>query len=88
MHGALTARTHDLGTAVMRARQACDEARHGARRCQEIDLFGEIGGMAFTPGSEALFVALSEIDHSEVPYTSLLQYRREEASEHPRWAAR
>lgn len=70
----LHARLVDM--AVTRAMQAFDAALRGRCRCQEIDLFGEVGGMAFTPGSEALFVALSEVEHSDVPYSSLLNFRR------------
>ena len=49
------------------------------RRCQEIDMFGELGGMAFSPDSEALFVSLSDVVYSEVSYSSLVQFRKSSA---------
>lgn len=45
-------------------------------RSQEIDMFGEIGGIAFSPDSEALFVALSDVSGSETSYSSLVQFRK------------
>lgn len=48
-------------------------------RCQEIDMFGELGGMAFSPDSEALFVSLSDVVYSEVSYSSLVQFRKSSA---------
>lgn len=46
------------------------------RRSQEIDMFGEIGGVAFSPDSEALFVALSDVSYSEMSYSSLVHFRK------------
>lgn len=39
--------------------------------CQEIDLFGEIAGIALTPSAEALYIAVSDR-----AYSSLLEYER------------
>ena len=39
-------------------------------------MFGEIGGIAFSPDSEALFVALSDVSFSEPSYSSLVQFRK------------
>ena len=39
-------------------------------------MFGEIGGIAFSPDSEALFVALSDVSGSETSYSSLVQFRK------------
>ena len=39
-------------------------------------MFGEIGGIAFSPDSEALFVALSDVSGSEPSYSSLVQFRK------------
>lgn len=44
---------------------------------QEIDFFGEIAGIAFTPGAEALFVAIPDRE-----YMSALCYKRGPAGEH------
>ncbi|GAQ83831.1 hypothetical protein KFL_001640060 [Klebsormidium nitens] len=49
-------------------------------RCQEIDLFGEIAGVSFSPDGEALFVGVSDRT-----YSSLLEYsriRRERCAEY------
>ncbi|CAN8073196.1 unnamed protein product [Agarophyton chilense] len=43
--------------------------------CQEIDLFGEIAGIALTPCSEGLFIAVSDRT-----YSSLLEYERRNTS--------
>lgn len=40
-------------------------------RCQEIDLFGEVAGFAISPGSESLFVAVSDR-----LYSSLIEFER------------
>jgi len=39
--------------------------------CQEIDLFGEIAGIALTPSAEALYIAVSDRT-----YSSLIEYER------------
>ena len=39
-------------------------------------MFGEIGGVAFSPDSEALFVALSDVSYADVSYSSLVQFRK------------
>jgi WD40 repeat protein len=44
----------------------------GLCSCQTIDIFGEISGISFTPGSEALYVASP--DHE---YPSTLCYKRQ-----------
>ena len=41
-----------------------------ARRCQTIDVFGEISGVSFTPDGSALFVGIYDLS-----YSSLLEYR-------------
>lgn len=43
--------------------------------CQEMDLFGEIAGIAITPGSESLFIAVSDR-----MYSSLLEFERKNSS--------
>ncbi|WIA08841.1 hypothetical protein OEZ85_008262 [Tetradesmus obliquus] len=43
----------------------------GFSRVQEIDLFGEVAGISFSPDASALFVAISDS-----MYSSLLQYQR------------
>ncbi|XP_044476029.1 uncharacterized WD repeat-containing protein C2A9.03-like isoform X2 [Mangifera indica] len=43
----------------------------GYTKCQEIDLFGEIAGIAFSPGAEALFVGIADRT-----YGSLLEFNR------------
>ncbi|KAI0564154.1 WD40 repeat containing protein [Gracilaria domingensis] len=43
--------------------------------CQEIDLFGEIAGIALTPCSEGLYIAVSDRT-----YSSLLEYERRSSS--------
>ena len=40
-------------------------------RCQEVDLFGEISGISFSPDGEALFVGIADRT-----YGSLLEYHR------------
>jgi hypothetical protein len=39
------------------------------RRCQEIDLFGEIGGCSFTPDSSSFFLCVAD-----VVYSSLMEF--------------
>lgn len=39
--------------------------------CQEIDLFGEIAGISFSPDTEALFVGIADRT-----YGSVLEYNR------------
>ncbi|KAH7434721.1 hypothetical protein KP509_06G032000 [Ceratopteris richardii] len=41
------------------------------RRCQEIDIFGEIAGISFSPDTEALFIGVADRT-----YGSLLEYNR------------
>ncbi|KAJ0087095.1 hypothetical protein Patl1_08498 [Pistacia atlantica] len=43
----------------------------GYAKCQEIDLFGEIAGIAFSPDAEALFVGIADRT-----YGSLLEFNR------------
>ncbi|CAI0447710.1 unnamed protein product, partial [Linum tenue] len=43
----------------------------GYVKCQEIDLFGEIAGISFSPDSESLFVGIADRT-----YGSLLEFRR------------
>ena len=40
-----------------------------ACRCQEIDLFGEIGGITFSPDGSSFFVSIAD-----VVYSSLQEY--------------
>ena len=40
-------------------------------RCQEVDLFGEISGISFSPDGEALFVGIADRT-----YGSLLEFHR------------
>lgn len=40
-------------------------------RVQEVDLFGEVAGISFSPDAQALFVAISD-----TLYSSLVQYQR------------
>ncbi|GJP79072.1 hypothetical protein CLOP_g9317 [Closterium sp. NIES-67] len=47
------------------------DVRGGYARCQEIDLFGEIAGVSFSPDSEALFVGVADRT-----YSSLLEFNR------------
>ncbi|CAD7704381.1 unnamed protein product [Ostreobium quekettii] len=46
----------------------------GYQECQEIDLFGEISGISFTPDADMLFVGI--VDET---YGSMVQYRRKAA---------
>lgn len=45
------------------------DVRDNYNSCQEIDMFGEIGGISFTPHDESLFIAVSD-----KAYSSLLEY--------------
>lgn len=47
------------------------DVKYDFKRCQTIDIFGEIGGVAFTPDSDRLFIA----DGDET-YGALLEYDR------------
>ncbi|XP_010544221.1 PREDICTED: uncharacterized WD repeat-containing protein C2A9.03 [Tarenaya hassleriana] len=47
------------------------DTESGFRNCQEIDLFGEIAGITFSPDTEALYVGVAD-----VTYGSLMEYRR------------
>ncbi|XP_044511855.1 uncharacterized WD repeat-containing protein C2A9.03-like isoform X2 [Mangifera indica] len=47
------------------------DAGSGYAKCQEIDLFGEIAGIAFSPDAEALFVGIADRT-----YGSLLEFNR------------
>jgi hypothetical protein len=48
---------------------------------QEIDFFGEIAGIAFSPHADALFVGISD-----PTYSSLLEFDRNNGDEHtPCW---
>ena len=38
-------------------------------RCQEIDLFGEVGGISFSPDGSSFFVSIAD-----VVYSSLQEY--------------
>lgn len=48
------------------------DVSRGFERSQEIDLFGEIAGISFSPDTEALFVGISDRT-----YGSLLEYNRQ-----------
>eukprot|EP00951_Prasinocladus_malaysianus_P007538 scaffold54226_cov40-Prasinocladus_malaysianus.AAC.2 len=43
--------------------------------CQEIDLFGEIAGCAFSPESDSFFITVADIT-----YSSLLEFHRSRPS--------
>ncbi|XP_043696794.1 uncharacterized WD repeat-containing protein C2A9.03-like isoform X1 [Telopea speciosissima] len=47
------------------------DSRSGYRKAQEIDLFGEIAGISFSPDTEALFVGVADRT-----YGSLLEFNR------------
>lgn len=47
------------------------DAKHNYDQCQEIDLFGEIGGISFSPDTEALFIGIADRT-----YGGLLEYNR------------
>ena len=47
------------------------DAQRGYSQSQELDLFGEIAGISFSPCSQALFVGVADI-----VYGSLLEFRR------------
>lgn len=53
------------------------DAETGYVHGQEIDLFGEIGGISFSPDSEALFVGVSDRT-----YGSLLEFNRRHYSQY------
>ena len=38
-------------------------------RCQEVDLFGEVGGISFSPDSSSFFISIAD-----VAYSSLQEY--------------
>eukprot|EP00249_Psilotum_nudum_P015257 c25227_g1_i2 orf=116-883(+) len=46
-------------------------------KCQEIDLFGEIAGVSFSPDTEALFIGVAD-----QTYGSLLEYKRLHATDY------
>ncbi|KAK3254825.1 hypothetical protein CYMTET_35974 [Cymbomonas tetramitiformis] len=43
----------------------------GCSKAQEIDLFGEVAGISFSPDSDAFFIGIEELS-----YGSLLEYNR------------
>ncbi|XP_057818308.1 uncharacterized WD repeat-containing protein C2A9.03 [Cryptomeria japonica] len=47
------------------------DVKHNYDRCQEIDLFGEISGISFSPDTESLFIGVADRT-----YGSLLEYNR------------
>ena len=47
------------------------DAKEDFARCQEVDLFGEISGISFSPDGEALFVGIADRT-----YGSLLEFHR------------
>lgn len=49
------------------------DTQSGYLKSQEIDLFGEIAGVSFSPDSEALFVGISDRT-----YGSLLEFKRKQ----------
>eukprot|EP01018_Ginkgo_biloba_P007573 Gb_24277 [translate_table: standard] len=51
------------------------DVRQNFDQCQEIDLFGEIAGISFSPDGEALFVGVADRT-----YGSLLEYNRRHAN--------
>uniref|UniRef100_A0A0D6R215 Uncharacterized protein n=1 Tax=Araucaria cunninghamii TaxID=56994 RepID=A0A0D6R215_ARACU len=48
------------------------DAKHDYNKCQEIDFFGEIAGISFSPDTESLFIGVADRT-----YGSLLEYRRQ-----------
>lgn len=53
------------------------DAGSGYAKCQEIDLFGEIAGISFSPDTEALFVGVADRT-----YGSLLEFNRRHYSQY------
>ncbi|XP_065880886.1 uncharacterized WD repeat-containing protein C2A9.03-like isoform X1 [Euphorbia lathyris] len=49
------------------------DTQSGYLKCQEIDLFGEIAGLSFSPDTEALFIGISDRT-----YGSLLEFNRKQ----------
>lgn len=47
------------------------DSHSGYEQCQEIDIFGEIAGVSFSPDTEALFVGVADRT-----YGSLLEFTR------------
>ena len=45
--------------------------KENCNRCQEIDLFGEVAGISFSPDSEAFFIGTEDLT-----YGSLLEFDR------------
>lgn len=45
------------------------DVRRNYERCQEIDLFGEISGVSFSPDTQSLFIGVADRT-----YGSLLEY--------------
>lgn len=47
------------------------DTKQDYRQCQEIDIFGEMAGISFSPDTEALFVGVADRT-----YGSLLEFNR------------
>lgn len=58
------------------------DAASGYAKCQEIDLFGEIAGCAFSPDAGTFFVSISD-----ATYSSLLQFERSGCRSPAEWLA-
>ncbi|KAK9793719.1 hypothetical protein WJX73_009911 [Symbiochloris irregularis] len=50
----------------------------GFRKCQEIDLFGEVAGVAFSPDASTMFIGIAD-----VTYSSMLQYNHHKLRRKP-----
>ena len=62
----------------------CVAARHVLCRCQEIDLFGEIGGISFTPDCSSFFLCVADIVYSSLmEFTMSPQWREQPLHEVP-----
>ena len=46
-----------------------ESLRCRACRCQEVDLFGEVGGISFSPDGSSFFISIAD-----VVYSSLQEY--------------
>ncbi|CAL5224705.1 g7433 [Coccomyxa viridis] len=51
----------------------------GYRRCQEIDLFGEVGGISFSPDGSSFFVSIADVAYSSLQeYVIAQDWRKDE----------
>ena len=48
-------------------------------RCQEIDLFGEVGGISFSPDGSSFFVSIADVAYSSLQeYVIAQDWRKDE----------